>query len=109
MDPTSLDTISWLGAHHVRQQDYGGAITYFQAAAEVQPKEVGFWRGSVTWLGGHKKLLVWISGGALSGRRGCPAYPVEFVPARPGTITQLVPCRSSGRSWWRGACGGWGG
>ena len=41
VDPTNLDTISWLGAHYVRQQDYSAAIPYFQAAASVQPKEVG--------------------------------------------------------------------
>jgi hypothetical protein len=40
VDPTNLDTISWLGAHHVRQQDYAAAIPHFQAAAAVQPKEV---------------------------------------------------------------------
>jgi intraflagellar transport protein 88 len=38
-DRTNLDTLSWLGAHYVRRQDYVGAIPYFEAAARVQPRE----------------------------------------------------------------------
>ena len=40
-DPACLDTLSWLGAHHVRRQDYPAAVPFFQAAARVQPREVG--------------------------------------------------------------------
>lgn len=40
-DRTNLDTVSWLGAHHVRRQDYPAAVPYFEAAARAQPREVG--------------------------------------------------------------------
>jgi len=39
-DRTNLDTVAWLGAHHVRRQDYLAAVPYFEAAARVQPREV---------------------------------------------------------------------
>lgn len=39
-DRTNLETISWLGAHSVRRQDYAAAIPYFEAAAAAEPREV---------------------------------------------------------------------
>ena len=47
-DRTNLDTVSWLGAHYVRRQDYLAAVPYFEAAGRVQPREV---RSSVVWWG----------------------------------------------------------
>ena len=44
-DPTSLEAVGWLGAHAVRRGDYPGAVPYFEAAARVQPREVGGWVG----------------------------------------------------------------
>ena len=41
VDCTNLDAVTWLGAHYVRRQDYPGAIPFFEAAARVQPREVG--------------------------------------------------------------------
>ena len=39
-DRTNLETVSWLGAHYVRRQDYLAAVPYFEAASRVQPREV---------------------------------------------------------------------
>jgi intraflagellar transport protein 88 len=39
-DHTNLETVSWLGAHYVRRQDYLAAVPYFEAASRVQPREV---------------------------------------------------------------------
>lgn len=38
-DRTNLDTVSWLGAHHVRRHDYLAAIPFFEAAGRVQPRD----------------------------------------------------------------------
>lgn len=37
--PSDLAVLSWLGAHHVRQQDYAGAERFFEAAAHAEPGE----------------------------------------------------------------------
>ena len=39
-DHTNLETVSWLGAHYVRRQDYLAAVPYFEAASRVQPRDV---------------------------------------------------------------------
>lgn len=71
-DPTGLDTISWLGAQHVRQQDYAGAIPYFNKAAAVQPKEV---------RGQHWFVLEWGWNGNWVGTTFCCWAVTPFLKA----------------------------
>jgi tetratricopeptide (TPR) repeat protein len=49
-DRANLDCVSWLGAHHVRRQDYLAAVPYFEAAGRVQPREAS--AATSCWLAG---------------------------------------------------------
>lgn len=39
-NPSKIDVISCLGMHHAKQDSFEKAITYFERASQIQPKEV---------------------------------------------------------------------
>lgn len=103
-DRANLDCVSWLGAHHVRRQDYLAAVPYFEAAGRVQPREAS--AATSCWLAGWVEAAFAaapVIGALLPLRWSCEkrllpllrrgAWGYAFAGRCPGSLLPRTPCQ----------------